>query len=197
MKTMSEWTVKIVSEVEDYLDPLDALTEVLSKYLPMIQQDAVRHAQAPDLPEGVLLSDEELDVILKRLKDDNDWIIKSGPYGRQRIKESVEARDSLLMERQRLLGLLRDLSSDNATERYNAGWRDRVTRGDWTTLEELPEGALFETEDGVRAAKSEYRYGNEPGSQCQCVLLASGEYAHFPERDLEKVREIHIAGVTP
>lgn len=48
----------------------------------------------------------------------------------------------------------------------------------WTTLMELPNGAIFETRDGVRAVKSEYRYSNEYPA-IECILLASGEFAHF------------------
>jgi hypothetical protein len=62
--------------------------------------------------------------------------------------------------------------------------------GPWLTLEKLPKGAIFETEEGCRAVKSEYHYGNAPDSQWQCVLLASGEYAHFPEKNRTRVREI-------
>lgn len=46
----------------------------------------------------------------------------------------------------------------------------------WIRLHELPRGAVFETIDGTRAVKSEYGYDN---GGCQCILLASGEYAHF------------------
>jgi hypothetical protein len=60
----------------------------------------------------------------------------------------------------------------------------------WVKLGELREGALFETREGIRAVKSEYHYGNDPGSQCQCVLLESGEYAHFGNKNNEMVREI-------
>lgn len=64
----------------------------------------------------------------------------------------------------------------------------------YTTLQHLPEGALFKTQGGILAVKSEYHYGNEPNSQCQCVLLASGEYAHFPLGNAEPVREIDLEG---
>jgi hypothetical protein len=50
------------------------------------------------------------------------------------------------------------------------------------TLDDLPEGTVFFVGD-VGAVKSEYKYGNEPDSQWQCVLLASGEYAHFSEKN--------------
>lgn len=60
----------------------------------------------------------------------------------------------------------------------------------WITLRELREGAVFENRDGVRAVKSEYHYSN---GQCECVLLESGEYAHFPAGNQEPVRELVVA----
>jgi hypothetical protein len=55
-------------------------------------------------------------------------------------------------------------------------------------LGDLPKGAIFETVNGgIRAVKSEYVY---PDGQCECVLLVSGEYAHFPDGNSEEVREI-------
>ncbi len=63
------------------------------------------------------------------------------------------------------------------------------------TLDELPEGSLFETLDGVLAVKSEYKYSNGRDSQWQCVLLASGEYAHFEEKNRTVVRPIDFAAL--
>lgn len=60
--------------------------------------------------------------------------------------------------------------------------------GPWITLHALRKGAIFETRDGIRAVKSEYWYSNY--SAPQCVLLESGEYAHFPLKLNEVVREI-------
>lgn len=60
----------------------------------------------------------------------------------------------------------------------------------WITLDQLRHGALFETRDGVRAVKTEYLNG--AGDQPQCVLLASGEYATFPERGATLVRKVMI-----
>ena len=57
-------------------------------------------------------------------------------------------------------------------------------------LRNLRNGAIFETKDGTKAVKSEYHYDN--GSQCQCVLLESGEYAHFNDADETWVKEIEI-----
>lgn len=67
--------------------------------------------------------------------------------------------------------------------------RDRpVGVGAFYRLGDIPPGSLFETMDGIKAVKSEYYYGNDAASQCQCVLLASGEYAHFKDKNDEKVR---------
>jgi hypothetical protein len=63
----------------------------------------------------------------------------------------------------------------------------------WIKLEKLRTGAIFETRSGIRAIKSEYHY---PNFNCQCVLLASGEYAHFEKGDNELVREIRLAEVS-
>lgn len=64
---------------------------------------------------------------------------------------------------------------------------------EWTTLGALRDGAIFETRDGTRAVKSEYHYTN---GGCECVLLASGEYAHFARGGFDhngtSVREIEV-----
>lgn len=63
----------------------------------------------------------------------------------------------------------------------------------WVTLAELRDGAIFETRTGVRAVKSEYHY---PYGGIECVLLASGEAAHFSktgdrcEHNSTEVREL-------
>ena len=62
--------------------------------------------------------------------------------------------------------------------------------GRWVELADLEPGALFETRRGIRAVKSEYTYSN--GSQCQCVLLGSGEYAHFANGNKEVVRPLYL-----
>jgi hypothetical protein len=51
-------------------------------------------------------------------------------------------------------------------------------------LGNVPNGSLITVRDQasgelIVAMKSEYRYSNEPDAQCMCVLLGSGEYAHF------------------
>jgi hypothetical protein len=45
------------------------------------------------------------------------------------------------------------------------------------------------TPDGVAAVKSEYRY---PNGEPVCVLLESGEYAHFPDGGAAVVHELGI-----
>lgn len=62
-----------------------------------------------------------------------------------------------------------------------------------TTLGALREGALFATCDkGILAVKSEYCYSNDPNSQCLCILLESGEYAHFDDGNATLVKEISL-----
>lgn len=75
-----------------------------------------------------------------------------------------------------------------------SGWQSVNMGGGWMLLEFLPDGAIFETRDGCRAVKSEYNY---PNGQPECVLLASGEYAHFPEGGKTLVRELHIWEAAP
>ena len=62
---------------------------------------------------------------------------------------------------------------------------------EWMALEDLPPGAVFETRDGVLAVKSEYHYGDSD-TQSQCILLDGGEFAHFPEKNAIKVRQIIV-----
>ena len=64
---------------------------------------------------------------------------------------------------------------------------------DWMPLEDLRTGAIFEAvtaHGAVLAVKSEYRY---PDGAPECVLLASGEYAHFAARGATLVREVSLA----
>jgi hypothetical protein len=55
--------------------------------------------------------------------------------------------------------------------------RDAKQEGPWVPLQDLRDGAIFETQSGIRAVKSGYHYSN--AGAIQCVLLESGEYAHF------------------
>ncbi len=68
---------------------------------------------------------------------------------------------------------------------------------DEVTLKDLRPGAVFVTRNGTYAVKSEYYYDNGPQSQYQCVLLASGEYAHFPDGNRTLVREVKVDGFIP
>lgn len=67
---------------------------------------------------------------------------------------------------------------------------DALQLDEETTLEALRPGAIFVTRDGCYAVKSEYFY---PNGVCECVLLASGEYAHFKDGNRTLVREVRIA----
>lgn len=62
----------------------------------------------------------------------------------------------------------------------------------WQTLDDIPPGSLFETEDGIRAVKSEYHYDNH-NPQPLCILLTSGEFAHFPDKERTRVRVVDQA----
>lgn len=63
-------------------------------------------------------------------------------------------------------------------------------------LRDLRKGAIFETKSGVRAVKSEYFYDSEwphkKETQYLCVLLTSGEYAHFPNGNNELVKALTL-----
>jgi ElaB/YqjD/DUF883 family membrane-anchored ribosome-binding protein len=59
------------------------------------------------------------------------------------------------------------------------------------TLATIDPGTLFKA-DGVYAIKTEYFY---PTGQCECVLLSSGEYAHFPQGNdtIVEITHFHTA----
>lgn len=68
---------------------------------------------------------------------------------------------------------------------------------EWVPLSELRVGAIFETQAGARAVKSQYSHHHWTDTssyqtQCTCVLLDSGEYAHFKDGNTTLVREIVI-----
>jgi len=63
---------------------------------------------------------------------------------------------------------------------------------EWTTLRQLQPGAVFRTKAEILAVKSEYRYSYGQG-QSECILCASGEYAHFPRANETEVQEIPLA----
>lgn len=49
----------------------------------------------------------------------------------------------------------------------------------WMALRDLSPGAIFETEEGVQAVKSEYLLNPEnPLSDCMCIIIGSGEFFH-------------------
>lgn len=67
----------------------------------------------------------------------------------------------------------------------------------WKILSALRPGAVFMTEEGILALKTEYHTFSDM-TQCDCYLLESGEAAHFPNKDTELVKEIpySISGAT-
>lgn len=67
---------------------------------------------------------------------------------------------------------------------------------EWTRLSDLRPGAIFVTRTGILAVKSEY---HSSSGHCECILLASGEYAGFDKGGLDpakhnatEVREIAL-----
>jgi len=63
---------------------------------------------------------------------------------------------------------------------------------EWTTLDELPCGSLFVTERyGTVAVKSEYTMIS---GQWECIIVGTGEYAHFEDGNGERVRQIYYTG---
>lgn len=89
------------------------------------------------------------------------------------------------------ISLLQTLEADFETEYFPLG--------DKTTLGALRPGAVFATENGVYAVKSKY-HNNGPidrladsegvNLQYRCVLLSSGEYAHFKQGNATVVYEV-------
>lgn len=71
------------------------------------------------------------------------------------------------------------------------------TTSDLVSLRDLRPGAVFVVlESGTMAVKSEYHYpapsGSSQETQCECILLESGEYAHFPKGNDTLVKEVAI-----
>ena len=57
-----------------------------------------------------------------------------------------------------------------------------------TLIHNLPPGAVFKTDDGVQAVKSEYKLRpNEPGGPTMCIIIGSGEFFHADKGDKELV----------
>lgn len=74
---------------------------------------------------------------------------------------------------------------------WRASHKAQEKSGEWIELIDLLPGYVFETEDGILAVKSEYFYSNG-NPQPQCILLASGEYAHFEGGPETLVRAVGI-----
>ena len=66
-----------------------------------------------------------------------------------------------------------------------------ILNGGFSRLDNLPPGMVFVTRDGVLAVKSHYR--QSPDSQWQCILLETGEYAHFDDGNDEEVLAITLS----
>jgi hypothetical protein len=60
---------------------------------------------------------------------------------------------------------------------------------EWIPLRDLLPGFVFVTERGTLAVKSEYHL---TGGKCMCILLQSGEYAHFEHGDDTLVRVVEL-----
>ena len=63
----------------------------------------------------------------------------------------------------------------------------------WRPLGDLAPGLIFTTQDGVLALKSEYHYEHGP---CKCILLGTGEYAHFADGDNTLVAAVEMPVAT-
>lgn len=59
-------------------------------------------------------------------------------------------------------------------------------------LEAIPAGDIFETEYGELVIKSEYmnKPENEPYQQSLCIILGSGEFAHFKNKNKARVWQL-------
>lgn len=69
------------------------------------------------------------------------------------------------------------------------------TDAPYLPLSILPPGMIFTTRDGTLAVKSEYLYDDSPDPLC--ILLESGEYAHFPNGENELVRALELPNPNP
>lgn len=68
-----------------------------------------------------------------------------------------------------------------------------LKRGEWTTLEELDKGAIFETRDNVLAIKTVYKKDDKPETQFDCFLVPDGAYAYFENKNKTEVREVFLS----
>jgi hypothetical protein len=67
-----------------------------------------------------------------------------------------------------------------------------------TTVGAAPAGSILRTDDGVLFVKSEYFYPlsrQNRGFVCLCILLASGEYAHFDRGNDEPVEVLDLPSI--
>jgi hypothetical protein len=61
----------------------------------------------------------------------------------------------------------------------------------WMALRDLSPGAIFETEEGTQAVKSEYLLDPEnPLSDCMCIIIGSGEFFHGQYHNDTVVKQI-------
>lgn len=68
--------------------------------------------------------------------------------------------------------------------------RQPVMRPDWTLLQDLRPGAIFETRAGVQAVKTDSGIGGGDQWRTRCVLLASGGFTTDLFQESTEVREI-------
>lgn len=103
-------------------------------------------------------------------------------------KERVNPDNKMILECK--IDLLKTLESDFEIEYFPLG--------DKTTLGQLRPGAVFATEDGVYAVKTQYHHDiidmheDESGVnlRCQCVLLGNGQYGVFNDGNKTVVYEV-------
>lgn len=217
MKSADDWAFIAIEALGLHTDDgLASDRPTLINIVRQIQADAA-NSLPPDVPPGVLLSEERIKEIEGRRqavksalwKHDGHCCIQSvrnkpkqeemiiydeGGHGENEAEFIAHTPDditALLAERRTLLRLLHDSDSLDA---YRHGWDARVTYGERTTLGELRIGAVFETEHGIRQIKTSEWVS---ATHILCYHLADGGPAHFHIDSGSRVREITVAGVTP
>lgn len=105
-------------------------------------------------------------------------------YYEESIKHHERERnsDERIAQLNDKLSLLQTIEADMEIEYFELG--------DETTIGDLRPGAVFATGSGTYAVKSEYKYSDEASAQYQCILLESGEYAHFKDGNATGVWEV-------
>lgn len=86
-----------------------------------------------------------------------------------------------------------------------ADWNTRATQPlptptpTWAPLADLPPGFIFATQDGILAVKTTYAVydGNDESGKCECILLLTGEYAHFADGDRTLVCALEVQRPQP